>query len=108
MKRRPKGGKGMCEKCTDLFKDYSKLMDITLDMVLKLKQYTEEKYHYEKIIGILLSGEWSSKHEELFKKYSPEEIAVLVFEKCIIKKIKPEDILGTLERQGILLSNEAS
>lgn len=101
----------MCDKCTGLFKDYSKLMDITLNMILKLKTNKKEKYHYEKIIKILLTGKWSaSKDEEfierLFKEYTPEEIAILIFDKCVIKKIKPEEILNSLKQQGVL--NEAS
>lgn len=69
--------------------------------------YECENIHLKNIIEILLTGTWRAKENkqlvnQLFSKYSAEDLAAIFFEKCVWKKTKAENVLKQLVKEGKL------
>lgn len=95
----------MNEKNLNMLLDYSKLMDISLNLILRTKRLEKDTMHYKKIIEILLTGKFSSKEykkniKQLYEKYTAEELAIIIFEKCVFQNMSPLRVLEALEAQG--------
>lgn len=58
----------MDRKNLDMFMDYSELMDISLDLTLKVKKLQQENIHYKKIIESLLAEKLSSNEQKKYMK----------------------------------------
>lgn len=79
----------MDSKNLEMFMDYSELMDISLDLTLKVKRLQEENMHYKRIIESLLAEKLSSNEQKkyikkLFKNKRDKEIGNIPLEECIL------------------------
>lgn len=58
----------MDSKNLDMFMNYSELMDISLDLTLKVKKLQEENMYYKKIIENFLDDTLSSNEQKKYIK----------------------------------------